>query len=183
MEVNSSNLLTLLQQHLNWYPRMELQDAYKLIYQSAMGPEHMVATRQEFARRLNEEFESLTPDPLLRLMEPVRVDHSLFRLNLRSVKSRCINTDILTPLLLQTSKLVRGTKTDLLASWADFIQLCERGELITFPISAVRQYSRWLKKVDYPTVHHSEAYRREYQPAYRLLSVQFIPELRLTDAR
>ena len=182
MEVDASNLLKLLQQHLEWYPRMELVDLYKLLYQGAMGLEHMVATRQEFARRLEAEFERLTPNLEQRLLEPVRADQSLFRLNLHPFKSRFDRTDVLISLLLQTSKLMTGSKSELVDTWKDFTRLCEGGEMDAFQTEAVQQYGHWLEQEDFPTVHHSEVYRREYLPAYRLISAQYLAELGLTDA-
>jgi len=142
----------------------------------------MVATRQEFTRHLVSEFETLIPNSEQRLLEPIRADLSLFRLNLCPLKSRHGTTDRLIPFLLQTSKLVNGTKIDLLDTWAIFIQLCEESRLESFRMPEVRRFDRWLARKDYPTIHHSQAYRREYQPAYRLILAQFIPELGLTDA-
>ncbi len=182
MEVDASDLLKLLQRHLGWYPRMELGDVYKLLYQGVMGPEHMVATRQEFTRRLEAEFERLTPNFELRLLVPVRADQALFRLNLRPFKSRLDRTEMLISLVLQTSKLISGSKAELVETWKVFARLCERGEMDAFQTEAVQKYGHWLEQEDFPAVHHSEAYRREYQPAYRLISAQYLPELGLTDA-
>ena len=183
MEVDASSLLKLLQLHLSWYPRMELGDVYKLLYQGAMGPEHMVATQQEFARRLEAEFAILTPSLEQRLLEPVRADQALFRLNLRPFKSRPEHSETLISLLLQTSKLVSGSKAELVETWTVFTQLCKHGEMDAFQAEAVQQFSQWLKHEDYPTVHHSEAYRSNYIPAYRLIAAQFLPQLGLDDPR
>lgn len=182
MEVDASDLLKLLQRHLDWYPRLELQDAYKLIYQGTMGPEHMVATRQEFTRRLEAEFERIAPNLEQHLLEPVRADQALFRLNLGAFKARLDHIEGLIPLLLQTSKLISGSRAELVETWTVFTRLCGRGEMDAFQTGAVQQFSYWLEQEDYPTVHHSEIYRREYQPAYRLISRQYITELGLDDA-
>ena len=183
METDPSSLLQLVQTHLGWYPQMELGDVYKLIYQGAMGPEHLVATQQEFARRLMAELEILQPDPELHLLEPVRSDQSLYRLNLRAYKSRLYDVERLLPLFLQTSKLASSEKTDLLMTWAVFVHLCEQGEVGIFQGSEVDKFSRWLKQEDYPIIHHSEAYHRLYQPAYRLIAAQFVPELGISEVK
>jgi hypothetical protein len=182
METDPSSLLQLLQTHLGWYPQMELGDVYKLIYQGAMGPEHLVATRQEFARRLVAELEIIQPDPEQHLLEPVRTDQSLYRVNLRAYKSRSHEIERLLSLLLQTSKLASSEKADLLMTWAVFVHLCEQGELGVFEVLEVDKFSRWLKQEDYPIIHHSEAYHRLYQPAYRLVGAQFVLELGMSEA-
>jgi hypothetical protein len=177
-----SGLLNLLQQHFAWYPLMQARDAYKLIYQGSMGPEHMIATRQEFARRLEAEFASLPPRREERLLEAVRADHSLFRLNLRPYKSYHQEITLLVSACLETSGLINSPVEDLINAWKIFVQFCEQGRLSFFHLEAVHQFSHWLQCAGYPTVHHSHIYRREYQPAYRLVAAQFLPGLELSGA-
>ena len=171
------DLLSLLHLHLTWYPLMGPQDAYKLLYQGIMGPEHLVATQQEFTRRLQAEFDGLLPDRDGRLFETVRPDDLLFRLNLRPYKAIHNSVDALISPLLQTSRSFHGDVTELSSAWAELIRLVERGELSLFAISEVRRLHRLLKKEDFPAVHHTEVYRQAYQPAYRLISAKFIQEL------
>ncbi len=157
---------------------MQVQDAYKLIYQGAMGPEHMVATRQEFSRRLEAEFAAISAQPGGPMFDPIRADQALFRVNLRPYKAQHADTNALLSCLLQTSRLYPGDMAELQKNWAGFIQLCERSELRIFPLPDVLQLNHRLEQEDFPPIHHSEAYRQAYQPAYRLVAAQFIPELR-----
>lgn len=169
--------ISLLHQHLHWYPLMELRDIYKLLYQGILGPEHMIANRQEYTRRLRNEFKRIHPDPLQRLLEPIQPDHSLFRLNLRAYKSRRPEVDLLVPLLLATSRKISATEYELLRTWSAFVQWCEKGLIQQFKSADLETFSRWLEQQAYPAVHHSKAYRREYQPAYRLISALYTAEL------
>jgi hypothetical protein len=169
--------LPLLQQHLSWYPRMELRDVYKLLYQGVMGAEHLMPSREEYTRYLRAEFEPLQPDPSGRLLEPIRPDGALHRLNLRPYKARQPELDALVPHLIETAQVITGTKPELLAAWDEFTQLCFTGLIQRFDRRSIEQFSWWLEQVDYPAIHHSEIYSREYQPAYRLIAARFIHEL------
>ncbi len=182
MQVSSEDLLILIRQHLEWYPRLQVRDAYKLIYQGAMGPEHMVATQQEFARRLELEFDSLPPVLHERLLEAVRPDQTLFRLNLRPFKAYENTIDRLVPLLLQTSRQVHGSLRELITTWTTFEQIAEQDQAGPFPLEEVIKFSHRLAREGYPSVHHSQVYRREYQPAYRLIAGNLISELGFEDA-
>lgn len=182
MQADPEGLFNLLQQHLSWYPLMEPRDIYKLLYQGVMGSEHLVNSPEEFTRRLRFEFEPLLADPNQRMLELLRPDQSLFRLNLRAYKTRQVGVDLLTPALLETSQLIAGSKTELLLVWAEFEQLCEQGHFGNFKIYNIHQFHKWLAQMDFPAVHHSNIYRREYQPSYRLISAKFIPGLGLTNA-
>jgi hypothetical protein len=181
-QVDPGGLLKLLEQHLNWYPLMEPTDVYKLLYQGVMGSKHLLISKEEYTRFLHDEFEHLLPDSRQRLLEPVRPDQALFRLNLRPYKSRRLGLDKLTSSLIETGQLTLGTIAELRAAWADFVRLCQQGRMRHFNINLVHQFSQWLEEMEYPSMHHSEVYQREYQPAYRLISARFIPAMELADA-
>jgi hypothetical protein len=176
------SLVGLLQQHLSWYPLMKPRDIYKLLYQGVMGSEHLISSPEEFTRRLHLEINRLQPKPLERLFEPVRPDQTLLRLNLRPHKSHHLGIDRLSPSLLETTRFVTGDLSDLKATWLSFIQYCETGQITNFKIGELHQVTRWLEKMEFPLVHHSETYRREYQPAYRLIAAKFVSGLRLEYA-
>jgi hypothetical protein len=182
MQLDALGLLELLRQHLAWYPQMELRDAYKLIFQAVLGPEHLSSSAEEFSHCLELEYQDLPPDSHQQLFEPLRTDGSLFRLNLRSYKSRQLGLSRLIPALLMTSRLIKGTHAELHATWQVFSQLCQQGYLADFDLEALRQLTVLLRQQDYPAMHHSETYRKLYQPAYRLVATSLIPDLELGDA-
>lgn len=182
MPLEIEGLDALLKQHLNWYPLMELHDIYKLLYQGAMGSEHLISSPEEFAQRLRSEFDHLRPDPMERIFEPVRPNQTLLRLNLRAYKSRQTWIDPLISPLLETARSFTGDLAELRATWNGFIQSCELGQIQNYKINEIHTFTAWLEKLDFPAVHHSEIYCREYQPAYLLISDRFVHQLGLDDA-
>jgi len=182
MQLDRPGLLELLRQHLASYPQMQLEDAYKLIYQAALGPEHLLSSPGQFSRLLQAEFERLEPDPNQPLFEALRPDGSLFRLNLRAYKSRQLGLSRIIDALLMTPRLASGTPAELKATWQVFSRLCQQGYLAGFDAGAVQQFTRLLEQQAYPAMHHSEIYRRLYQPAYRLIAASLIPDLELDNA-
>jgi hypothetical protein len=179
IQPDPSDLLTLLELHLSWYPLMELQDVYKLLYQGVMGAEHLMPSREEYTRYLEAEFEPLLPDPTERLLEPVRPDGALYRLNLRPYKARHLSLDQLISYLVETANVVKCTKSGFITAWAEFTQLCLQGQIQQFDAKAIDEFTHWLEQIGYPALHHSETYGREYIPAYRLIADRSIPELGL----
>ena len=157
-------------------PGMEPRDIYKLLYQGVRGPEHLISS-STFIERLRAEWEFLdlaVGDPM---WESIRPDGKLLRLNLRPYKSRQVGIDLLITPLLETAWLITGDLAKLQSTWLSFTQLCEHEQLTNFNIPEVHRFNRWLEKMEFPAVHHSEPYRREYQPAYRLIAVQYVTEL------
>jgi hypothetical protein len=182
MQDDPESLLKLLTQHLTWYPLMELRDIYKLLYQGVLGSEHLLNSPEEYTRYLRHEYEHLQPHQHQRLLEPVRSDGVMFRLNLRPYKSKQKNIDQLATYLFETAQLIFGTKAALSEVWAVFTRLCQQGQIGHFDPDLISQFSQWLEEKEYPCVHHSKIYRREYQPAYRLISDKFISLLDVADA-
>jgi hypothetical protein len=181
MQPDHMSLLPLIELHLSWYPLMELRDVYKLIYQMVMGAEHLMPSREEYTKYLAAEFEPLQPDPTERLLEPVRPDGALYRLNLRPYKARRLGLDKLISYLLETAHVITGTKPELLAAWDEFTQLCLQGQIQQFDGVTIEQFNQWLERIEYPALHHSETYGREYRPAYRLIAAEFLHEFGLDE--
>jgi hypothetical protein len=146
-----------------------------------MGPEHLIDSAEDFSHYLELEYATLQPDATQELFEPIRPDGSLFRLNLRAYKARKLGLGHLINSLLMTAQLIKGTKSELGLTWGSFTQLCLEGYVRHFKPEEVEILDRQLIEQDFPAMHHSQAYRRLYQPAYRLVSAGLIPSLRMPD--
>ncbi len=174
--------LGLVQLHQGWYPLMEPRDVYKLLYQGVMGAEHLLSSAREFTRQLAAEFERIRADPLERLLEPVRPDYALWRLNLRSYKSRQGQVEALYSPLLETARFRMGDQLELRAAWAEFVASCEHNLFKGLNLSEIHSFTTLLGKSGYPAVHHSQVYCQQYQPAYRLITNPSIQALGLNNA-
>jgi hypothetical protein len=180
--VDTLGILDLLNQHLGWYPLLEVQDVYKLLYQGVMGSEHLMPSIEEYSSSLASEYGSIQPDATRQLFEPVRADGKLFRINLGPLKTRGIGLAGLISPLIHTTQVVRGTKNELENTWNTFIELCLQGYVVCFDLEEVERFTGQVEQLGYPAVHHSERYTRAYQPSYRLVAAQFVGQLGLGDA-
>lgn len=165
-----------LKRHLAAYPAMEPQDIGKLCYQAARGAEHLLSDIDAAARYFYAEFQK-TPPRDVPLCEPIsdafcRVDlgawkaHGLpalwlFRLFVMTA-SAPEATDLLPDFLATADRIMREEKTgDDLAAWTCFLT----------------DY----QAADTPPVHHSDAYRRAYAPAYRLVRTSLLALLPILE--
>lgn len=163
----------LLDRHLALRPAMQVQDIYKLLYQGVLGPEHLVASQPAFEQRLQEEYADLEADESEPLLESIHPQHALARLNLRPYKAQSGDLSGLAQVCLATARQTWGTLDELQQAWDLFASACQAGRIPSLPSSEAITFSNWLEAHSYPPVHHSEAYRRLYRPAYRLVN----PEL------
>jgi hypothetical protein len=170
MRNSHEGLAELVSAHLAQRPAMQSQDIYKLLYQGVRGPDHLITARDEFVVRLRAEWESVSADDSEPLLEHIRPDKSLARVNLRPYKALGGDVDTLIADCLETAQCVWGTPDDLRQTWTAFVGICRTEPAMAFPLDEVSALSRWLEKLAYPAVHHSERYRDLYRPAYRLVS-------------
>jgi hypothetical protein len=148
---------------------MQLQDIYKLLYQGVCGPEHLVTAPDEFATRLRIEWEAASSADTKPLLEYIRPDNSLARINLRPYKALGGDVDPLIAACLEAAQCAWGTPDDLRQVWSAFVEICRAEPAPAYSFDEVSAFSRWLEEQAYPAVHHSENYRSLYRPAYRLI--------------
>ena len=178
-----ASLTYLIDGHLARHPAMEPRDVYKLLYQGVLGPEHLVASPEDFAARLRTEYEVAPSCAAEPLWEPVRPDGALVRLNLRPFKSRGGDMEQLISACLRTAEQAWGTPEELRAVWATFVELCRVERWEVFPLPEVLAFSAWLKEHGYPPVHHSTGYRKASTPAYRLVCSKFLSSLKIQEVK
>jgi hypothetical protein len=166
--------LALLEEHLSRYPAMEARDVYKLLYQGVLGPEHIMPSSEIFSARLIDELASLDPDPSQPLLESIRPNENLNRINLRSWLATGRDINWLVDTCLETGKLSWGTLPELKQLWQAFSAQVESGQFSTISADQVRALSSWLEEHNYPPAHHSSIYAARYKPAYRLIG--FLPD-------
>ncbi len=160
------NFADILNAHQQRYPLMQPQDYGKLAYQSALGPEHMIADETRAAAFIREEWQSVQDTPVPCNPEPI--GGGLCRLHMTRAAYSPETAAQLATLFIQTAREHTGTPEDLQA---------------LLPILAalpVRGMAAWLttwQQQGCPPVHHSESFRNAYQPHYRLLCMPLAQKL------
>lgn len=169
----------LLDAHLSRHPAMGIQDAYKLLYQAVLGPEHLIVDPETFAARLREEYMALVPGPEALLWEPIRPDGRLGRLHLRAFRQQGGNLEQLIAACLRTAEYRWGTPAELRHVWRTFLELCRAGRWSGWSWEEAQAFGEQLARERFPSVHHSPAYAIVEQPAYRLVASELVERLRV----
>lgn len=167
----------LLGQHLQRYPRMQLDDVYKLLHQAALGAGHAVSDRGRALAALEDECRALEADagadPLVDRISP---DGRLARVHLRAYLASGQALGVLADAFVRTPQLCPAAP-DRLAKFCGCLgDLADAGGI---PFTRA-QVSAWFDDIagrGYPPVHHSQGYRDAYRPAYRVVAVELLPEL------
>lgn len=164
----------LLGAHAARYPGLGLEDIYKLLHQAALGPAH--AVNGETARaRLAAELAGLIAGPREPLADPISPDGRLARIHLRAFAASGFDPDLLADAFTETARSW-SPSTEKLAKFCGCLgDLADAGG-IAFARTDVERYMTARSAEGWPAVHHSDAFRQRWLPAYRVVDLALLPE-------
>ena len=164
----------ILALHIEKYPQMQPQDVGKLFYQRHLGPGHLIADPDKALDWLTQEWETTASSGET---EPTPLGEDYVRVPLGMIKHRhelkALHRMMLAPAEVPPS--------DNVALQAELEALGASADELLLPFNA-KKFSRWLAGYlaqKLPLVRHTEIYRETYQPAYRVVSKQYLPYLPL----
>ena len=167
----------LLSAHLARYPAMQLDDIYKLLHQAALGPGHAVDNPAAARRRLVEEMATLGEGPVVLLQDVISADGRLGRVHLRPYLASGGNPDTLHRAFMDTANSYPASPDKLAKFCGCLGDLAATGG-IAFAREDVLSYFEKIARDGYPAVHHSEAFRSAYRPAYRVVAIDYLQPTR-----
>ena len=161
-------LQDVLSAQFSAYPQMEPADAVKLIYQHVFGPEHMIRDPQKALNLLRQEMAGLeageTKEPLYE-----SIGNGLCRLNLRPCLQKGVPPELICQLFCATARSTQGTARALQQGLRTLSEMADADET-PFDPAALELYLILYQEKGCPAVHHSDAYRAAYAPAYRVVA-------------
>ena len=158
------------QSHLNRYSQMQIQDMYKLLHQASLGSEHAVSNPESARRWLVRELAEMGEGISEPLIDPISPDGQIVRVHLRPFISYGYDSNLLLDAFIRTANEYRRNTQWLKQYWQDAFGVTG------FSIRKMDEYFGALKEKDFPAVHHSAEYKKLYRPAYRVVSLAFVPE-------
>jgi hypothetical protein len=166
-------IATLVAQHLQRYPLMELADVYKLLHQAALGPGHAVDSLAAQKRLEHELAEAGTaPDePEIDLISP---NGKLARIHLRPYVRGGGDLKALSEAFVHTAENYPPSRDRLARFCGCLGDLAQSGSL-PFTREQAIAYVAQMAAADYLAVHHSDGYRTAYRPAYRVVAIDLLP--------
>ena len=165
------DILTL---HASLYPKMRPCDAVKLIYQNEFGGGHLIRDPEESLAYIKAEYER-TPR---RCDAPftVPIGRGIVRVDLSALDIEVLSLDRLNEIFVESSRAVTGNMDSLHAK-LDVLRILTRIGTFAFDECELEAYLSEYEAAGCPMVSHSEEYRREYAPAYRIVLEKLIENI------
>jgi uridine kinase len=164
----------LLKQH-DLYPKMQIQDIIKLIYQNEFAGGHLIENEDDSLRKLQDEccsLEQLSTNGKIPDHAFEDIGNHLCRFHLTALKHNNIRLKTINRFFTSTANSIYGNIQSFEEKLDVLRQCCKEGQL-PYPLEELEAYLRSYKKKGYPPVSHSEIYRTAYSPAYRIVRSEY----------
>lgn len=167
----------LLVNHFNKYPKMHMTDLFKYLYQSSFGCGHSVTDLEKVTEWVRREYSGVkevgddTPEEL---------DGGFYRLPL-SYLNGGMSAETLGKLFYLSAQKQYDGLSGLTKRLKIARNLMEEGRIKLSPEVFDKAHYDWCVE-GYTAIHHSDRFRTEYNPAYRVISSEYIPYLPLLTA-
>lgn len=155
--------------HFEKYPLMEPVDAVKLCFQSAFGCGHLVKNEEFALSMLENELDATEENSGARLFEPIGGGY--VRLDLHKAKAIGIPKEKICEVFIKSAN--SGEKTEF-GPKIELLKELAKGERTPFLKEELFEY---LSGYNGEMVSHSERYKTEYHPAYRVILEKLAEEL------
>jgi hypothetical protein len=165
------NIRQIVQRHIQMRPDLRVDDVYKLLYQNRMGIGHLITDTLNAKKYLMDEVQSIDANDTSlseSLIEWISNDSTMVRINLRTFKKQNLSTNHLFQAMLGTVANHKQDKKELIGDWNVFVNLLKNGEL-TMSQTGLEEFNAMAEQKQYPVVHHSADYTKQYKPAYRVI--------------
>ena len=160
--------------HYHEHPKMNVQDLCKYLHQSTFGCEHLVTDEQAAMDRIREEAGRLD-ESACAMVEPL--DGPFSRVHLGYLQTG-LSANTLGNLLRLSSKQCAHDVVELERK-IEIARTLVAERLLPFDeCDFSNALDKWGER-GYTALHHSDAYRAAYKPAYRVIHNRYVPILPL----
>ena len=171
MYIRQCHIRSMCRQMIDTYPKATLQDVYKTCFQDFFGAEHLLSDTAAARRYLHSEIEQCAGTELSRMpaSEPTGFRHRFIRINLSEVLSGKMTEQELLSLFIRAASKNNAYSADWLSEWREIEQIA----LSVHPEWKDETLQRALRQAaeSKSAVRHSEAFRKAYNPHYRIINV------------
>ena len=170
-----SEIIQIINEHLDRYPEMEINDLFKLIYQNEYGG-GFVGNAEENLRKIREDYDKITNArrrPKVDLYEDI--GNGFLRVNLGALDPAVLPFEKLNEAVVATGQTHRGSRDALREKVREvrehFGEFGFDFEEVTFVL-----FSSAMEEACYPPIDHSDTYRVLYKPAYRIVKKELLEQ-------
>ena len=166
-----NNIKDILINEYHKYPSMEIVDFVKLIYQHVCGGNHLLKSIDKAKEYLLYEYHSIDGNDSIPLYEDI--GNNIIRINLARYKYEGLDIDILFNAFVDSSSLYRLDAIKMEQAF-DVLKELIVEKVLSFDINELEEYLNEYRNNNYPLVSHSDTYKNQYNPHYRIIDKKYL---------
>ena len=177
---SSERTRELLIKHYQDYPNLKIQDIFKYLYQSSFGCEHLVSSLPTVIDYIKNESQACLQNHD-NLIDALDGEYSRVHL---SYMNYGLSAETLGKLFFASAQKENNGRFELEKKLEAARELLRENKL-PFTVDYFDKSVNDWKEIGYPAIHHSDDFRNEYSPSYRVISnkyVRFLPLFAKIDA-
>jgi len=152
------------------YPALKIQDLVKALYQREFGCGHLISDPQKGLAWLTEELLSCRAPENPPLIEPL--GKAFCRVHLQAAESCGLSVGTLFRLFECSAKEPAGNM-DAFCRQLDALEALIESGALPLSLPEAHSFLSDYRQSGCPATHHSEAFRRTYHPAYRVIRADY----------
>ncbi len=163
--------LNIIREHMSLYPLCEVLDIYKVLFQANMGPAHNFHSHND-DYFINEQW-NIAVANTKHAIEPISPDGEIVRAHFGALREQNIQLSSVLRAFELTAEHFVPNQELLQTLWQDLGEAIREGELFLSP-GQYRDLSAKIRANGFVAMHHSEAFRSAYDPAYLVVFARYI---------
>ena len=163
-------------EHYRSYPDMQAEDIFKFIFHSAFGCEHLVSNESAALEYIKREYAATLERKQPRVEQ---LDGEYVRLHL-SCLGDGLSPETLARIFCFSAKKEENGEEKLREKLGVATELVREGIIRLDREDFEKRLDEW-REAGYPALHHSDLFRAEYRPAYRVISDRYVAFLPLFE--
>ncbi|MBQ2308773.1 MAG: hypothetical protein II373_04265, partial [Clostridia bacterium] len=167
----------LLIKHSAAYPSLRAEDIFKFIFQSSFGCEHLVSNESAALEYIKREYAAI-PEGKQPRVEKLDGDYSRVHL---SCLSDGLSPETLSRLFCLSAKKEENGEEKLREKLEVALELVREGDIPLDRKDFEKKLDEW-RAAGCPAIHHSDVFRSEYCPAYRVIAERYVAFLPLFES-
>ncbi|NLZ83593.1 MAG: hypothetical protein GX915_08010 [Clostridiales bacterium] len=177
--MSSVAFASYLKQQALLHPSMQSQDVMKLCFQAAFGAEHILRDKDKALEYLLEEFDQ-TPANNIDVFEAICNEYS--RCNIAAWKHLNLPTEWLFRMFYNTASSKTNNSETYFMECLDKVADCVNNGILPFSMEEWENYRKEYMAGGIRPLHHSESYRFNERPAYRIVKREYVSLLLLLQS-
>ncbi|MEA4883583.1 MAG: hypothetical protein VB144_08010 [Clostridia bacterium] len=165
-----AELRDVLLLHQRRYPKLQIQDLVKLVFQNEFAGGHMIADAESSLQRLRAECQALVGSCSSERPGDVflSIGNGLCRLDLAAISGAGVQLTTVNQFFVNTARSRRGDLTSFERKLELLRDCCQTGQL-PHVAADLEAFLLAYRAQGYPAVSHSVVYRDHYKPAYQVV--------------